>query len=139
MVLFFPRFPAIDQLYTSPSGTTYRWDGEKWTTFNVVITPEYYANNLANINVSPGPPGFFVVPPGPTGPTGPSGPSGPSGPPGTGSGEAVTGPPGPSGPPGPASTVPGPSGPPGPPGTGSGEAVSGPPGPPGPIGPSGPS
>ena len=70
MVLFFPRFPAIDQLYTSPSGTTYRWDGEKWTTFNVVITPEYYANNLANINVSPGPPGFFVGPPGPPGPPG---------------------------------------------------------------------
>lgn len=134
MAISFPLSPVLNQLYTIPSSNiTYRWDGEKWTSYSTTA--------VSGVPVS-GPPG----PTGPSGPSGPSGPIGPPGPPGTGtaSGPPGTnpGPPGPTGPTGPISTVPGPTGPTGPTGSNGPPGPSGPTGPsglPGPSGPSGPS
>lgn len=134
MAISFPPSPVLNQLYTIPSSNiTYRWDGEKWTSYSTTA--------VSGVPVS-GPPG----PTGPSGPSGPSGPIGPPGPPGTSSTSGPPGtnpgPPGPTGATGPISTVPGPTGPTGATGVTGPSGPSGPSGtigPPGPTGPSGPS
>ena len=160
----FPTNPSPGDLFTSPDGIVYRWDGEKW---NTQLGPTESGATGAT-----GPKGdageFAVGGTGSTGSTGPVGPvgstgasaatgaTGPDGPPGpsvTGA-TGATGSTGPDGPPGPSVTGPpgpsvtgatgstGPNGSPGPSVTGPpGPSVTGPPGPSvtGPPGPPGPS
>ena len=145
----FPVNPNVNDLFTSPDGIIYEWDGEKW---NTQLGPtESGATGATGIQGAPGPadtvgstgasgpggppgpPGPFGGPPGPPGPsvTGPDGATGSTGPQGaTGAGEdGATGATGPDGPPGPSVT-----GPPGPSVTGPDGATgsTGPGGPPGP-------
>ena len=124
MAISFPPSPVLNQIYTIPSSTvSYRWDGEKWTSYSTTA--------VSGVPVS-GPPG----PPGSTGPDGATGPEGPPGPPGTNntSGPPGTnpGPPGSTGATGPVSTNPGPPGATGPSGS---TGATGPSGPSGATGP----
>ena len=46
MALSFPPFPVLNQIYIAPSGISYKWDGEKWTT-----------SGAGGVQGPPGPPG----------------------------------------------------------------------------------
>jgi hypothetical protein len=65
MAINFPSNPSIGQIYTLPTGQSWRWNGDAWES----VGSPYVV----------GPQG----PAGPTGPTGPTGATGPTGPTGT--------------------------------------------------------
>jgi len=92
MPISFPTSPTLGQIYTLPTGQSWRWNGDAWESVG-----------------SP----YVVGPQGPAGPTGPigsTGPSGTTGPTGATGSQGVTGPTGPTGVTGPTGST-GPTGP----------------------------
>jgi hypothetical protein len=110
MPISFPTSPTLGQIYTLPTGQSWRWNGDAWESVGspYVVGPQGPAGPS-------GPTGGT----GPTGVTGNTGPTGPTGPTGATGSQGVTGPTGVTG-----NT--GPTGPTGPTGSTGSQGITGP-------------